>query len=79
MVSAQNKQKYIKAFGENLKKIRLSKNLTCEDLEEKTGIDAKSIARLERGERNPSIFTLYTLSKGLDIAPSKLLQFDFKD
>lgn len=78
MTSMRN-VKYIKAFGKHLREVRLSQKLTCEKLEEITGIDAKQISRLERGERSPTISTIYALSKGMDIEPDALFRFDFKD
>ena len=78
MAGVRNK-KYIKAFGENLRSIRENKGLTCDDLFELTSIDAKQISRLERGERSPTISTIYVLAKGLGVQPSKLFQFDFKE
>lgn len=70
---------YIKAFGKHLRATRLEKGFTCEKLEELTSIDAKQISRLERGERSPTLTTIFYLSKGLGIKPHKLLEFDFKD
>ncbi len=59
--------KYVKAFGNHLRKIRLEKGLTCEQLEELSEIDAKQISRLERGERSPTLTTMFYLAKGLGI------------
>jgi transcriptional regulator with XRE-family HTH domain len=70
---------YIKAFGKHLRETRIEKGLTCEKLEELTSIDAKQISRLERGERSPTLTTIYYLAKGLDIKPKKLLDFDFSE
>jgi len=70
---------YIKAFGAHLRELRLEKGLTCEKLEEITDIDAKQISRLERGERSPTLTTIYFLAKGLGVSPSSLLEFEFSD
>lgn len=70
---------YIKAFGKHLRETRMAKGLTCEKLEELTNIDAKQISRLERGERSPTLTTIYYLAKGLSVKPHKLLEFDFVD
>ena len=40
-------------FAENLKNLRKEKNLTQEELAEKTGINRKTISRYERGETLP--------------------------
>lgn len=79
IMSGVRNENYIKAFGNNLRKIRVSKGMTCEDLEAATEIDAKQISRLERGERSPTISTIYVLAQGLSIPPYKLLQFEFNE
>lgn len=76
MPSIRNDE-YVKAFGKNLRKLRLDRGLTCEALEEKTGIDFRQISRLERGERSPTISTMLILAKGLNLKPLDLLDFEF--
>lgn len=78
-MSYLSNDRYIKAFGVHLREIRLEKGFTCEKLEELTSIDAKQISRLERGERSPTLTTIYYLAKGLGVKPHKLLEFDFID
>ena len=68
---------YIKAFGAHLRKMRQDRGLTLEQLEEKTGIDSKQISRLERGERSPTLTTIFYIAKGLGVKPKELLAFDF--
>ena len=72
-------ENYIKAFGSHLRKVRQIKGMTCEKLEEITDIDAKQISRLERGERSPTLTTIYFLAKGLGVHPSELLDFDYSE
>jgi transcriptional regulator with XRE-family HTH domain len=69
--------KYIRAFGEHLKKLRNSKKLTQEELSYRCGIPLSQVGRFERGVRSPTLSTLLILAKGLGVEPKKLLDFDF--
>lgn len=46
---------------------RTSRNLTQEELAERTGIHQSDISKLEKGVRNPSIKLLRRLADGLDM------------
>lgn len=46
-------------FPERLKKVRLEKNLTQEELAEKTGLASKTISRYENGETIPRNKNIY--------------------
>jgi transcriptional regulator with XRE-family HTH domain len=70
--------KYIKAFGEHLKSLRIAKKLSQEELAFRCGIPLSQIGRFERGERSPTLSTFLLLSTGLDIEPKKLLDFPFE-
>lgn len=67
--------KSIKAFGQNLKKIRKSKNITQEDLAFDSGIDIRQIGRIERGVINTSINNIFIIAKTLNITPKDLFDF----
>lgn len=69
--------KYIKAFGQNLKRLREAKGLTQETLAFKSEIARSQVIRFESGERSPTLSTILALSDGLGIEPKKLLDFDF--
>lgn len=67
--------KAIKAFGENLKKIRKRKNVTQEDLAFESGIDIRQIGRIERGTINTSINNVFDIATALKIEPAELFKF----
>lgn len=71
-------QKYIKAFGENLRKLRISKDYAQEDLAHKCDIPLSQVGRLERGVRSPTLSTILILAKGLEVEPKVLLDFKYK-
>ena len=62
-----------KAFGKALKKIRLKKKLTQEDLSLEAQLARVYISELEYGKKIPSIETIFKLSKGLNIKCSRLM------
>jgi len=62
-----------RAFGRALKKIRLKKKLTQEDLSLEAQLARVYISELEYGKKIPSIETIFKLSKGLNIKCSKLM------
>ena len=62
-----------KAFGKALKKIRLKKKLTQEELSLEAQLARVYISELEYGKKIPSIETIFKLSKGLNIKCSKLM------
>lgn len=71
-------EKYIKAFGENLRKLRESKGLTQEELSHECEIPLSQVGRFERGVRSPTLSTILVLSKGLGVEPKVLLDFKYK-
>jgi len=64
-----------KEFGNKLRKLRLEKNLTQEELADKASLHPTYIGQSERGLRNVTLSTLYKLSKALKIKGGKLLPF----
>lgn len=52
-------------IGLNVKKARLAKGLTQEELGEKSGLDSRHIGFIERGEINFTIKTICKIAKGL--------------
>ena len=66
---------YLKAFGLNLKKIRLSAGLSQEDLAHKADSVLSQIGRIERGERAPNILTVKRIAEALEVKESDLFSF----
>ena len=71
----QDKKSILISFGENLRKLRLAKGFTQEQLANELGIEISQISRIERGVINTSITTLYSISKTLQIDVSELFAF----
>lgn len=58
-----------KAFGKNLADLRHSRGLTQEQLAEISGLHRTYISGVERGARNPTVLTIISLAKALDVDP----------
>ena len=64
-----------KKFGENLQKIRQSKELSLLQLSYNCTIDESNISKIEHGKFNITLSTIVELSMGLEVHPKKLLDF----
>ena len=67
---------YIKMFGVQLQKIRLSKKMTQEALAYTSDIPISQVGRIERGEINTTISTVKVLSKALNISVKEMFDFE---
>jgi len=64
----------IKIFRQVLRELRENENISQEKLAEYCDLDRTYISLLERGLRQPTITTLFKLSKALNIKPSRLVE-----
>jgi transcriptional regulator with XRE-family HTH domain len=60
--------------GENVRRIRIQKELTQEKFAEVSGYSQQYISDLERGKRNPTIVTLYELAQALGVSHVDLVK-----
>jgi transcriptional regulator with XRE-family HTH domain len=71
-----NTHKHIlEAFGQRMQKVRKEKGITQEELAAKLSMHRTYIGLVERGERNPTIRTLYKIAKALGVKSLDLLPF----
>jgi transcriptional regulator with XRE-family HTH domain len=63
-------------LGRNVLRIRKNKNLTQEQLAETSGFSQQYISGLEKGQRNPTVVTVYELSLALGVNYIELLKPD---
>ena len=61
------------AVGGTIQKLRERKGLTQDQVGEKTGINAKYISAIERGQKNLTVLTLEKLATALDVELFELL------
>jgi transcriptional regulator with XRE-family HTH domain len=69
-------EKFLKAFGVNLKKIRKARSFSQEKLAYESGIELRQIGRIERGEINTGLSSIVLIAETLRIEVKDL--FDFK-
>lgn len=62
-------------LGEKIRKIRIAKKLTQEDLAFQAGVDYSYLNEIEAGKRNPSVKRVAELSKVLDTPLKELFDF----
>ncbi len=61
-------------FGSTLKQVRTKAGITQQSLAFDCDLDRTYISLLERGLRQPTIKTVFTLSECLNIKPSRLIK-----
>lgn len=62
------------AFGRVLRQVRTERSLSQEELGFKSGYHRTYIRLLERGEKSPSLRTVFNLAATLDVLPSTLIR-----
>jgi len=60
--------------GRNVKAARLNARLSQEQLAERSGFTQQYLSGLERGQRNPTIVSLYEIAQALGTTPIELLR-----
>ena len=78
MKSPKNKIFLLK-LGNHIRTIRVSKNITQEQLANEIGAEISQISRIERGIISTSITNLHNISKVLDIPLKELLDFSAEE
>lgn len=61
-------------FGETLRRLRIRKGLTQEDLAFRVGISVVYLSGLERGRRNPTLSIILGLAGALGVRPESLVR-----
>ncbi|MDD2307810.1 MAG: helix-turn-helix transcriptional regulator [Prolixibacteraceae bacterium] len=72
-------QKGIEAFAEQLKKIRLKEGYTQSQLAFESGLSLSQIARIETARINPTLSTVFTLARTLDVPLMDLFDFELPE
>lgn len=72
MINIKNKELVI-AVGNRIRDLRRKRNISQEELANEADIPLSQIGRIERGETNPTISTLFVLAQALDVDLKSLL------
>lgn len=62
--------------GRNVRRFRIEKGLTQEQLAERSGFSQFYISSLETGRRNPTVVSVYELAQALGVDHVSLVQPD---
>ena len=63
-----------KKLGENLKKIRLEKHVTQTEVANALGADRSFVSNIENGKTNPTLSTIASLAKTLQVSIQDLFR-----
>ena len=63
-----------KKLGENIRRIRLAKDMTQGDLCRKLGLDRAYMSNVESGKKNPTLSTIEKIAKALAVKAKDLLE-----
>lgn len=69
------REQLMRQLGLNIRKFRLMKDLSQEALSMSAGLYPAYVGYLERGEKCPTVDTLYKICEALEIPVSKILDF----
>lgn len=61
-------------LGESIKKIRLSKGMTQDELSKRIELDAAYISNVESGKNNPTLATIEKIAKALNVSVDELFR-----
>lgn len=62
------------AIADNLNRIREARNLSLEQLAERTGVSKSMLRQIETGNSNPTIATIWKIANGLRVSFTSLLR-----
>ncbi|OYZ01871.1 MAG: hypothetical protein B7Y37_04550 [Sphingobacteriia bacterium 28-36-52] len=77
MINVKNK-KLVKALGERIRTLRLELQISQEELANEADIPLSQIGRIERGETNPTISTLFVIAEALKSDLKTIVDFKSK-
>ena len=63
-----------KKLGENIRRIRLTKDMTQGDLCRKLEVDRAYMSNIESGKKNPTLSTIERIAKALNVSIEELIK-----
>ena len=69
---------FLNKFGEEVRKLRLNSALSYREMAQRCDLDYSYISKIEKGLHNIQLSTVFELSKGLDVHPKDLFNFDIE-
>jgi transcriptional regulator with XRE-family HTH domain len=77
VINIKNK-KLMKGLGEQIRSLRLELGISQEELANEAEIPLSQVGRIERGETNPTLSTLFVIAEALKIDLKTLVDFKLK-
>ena len=69
-------EKELKKLGKRIRKLRLSNKMTLAQLAAHCDFEKSNMARIEKGNTNPTFKTLSKISKALNVTVSELVAIE---
>ena len=63
----------IQAFGDIVRSERLRLGLTQQDVALRAGVHLNFVGRIERGQAEPSLSTIFAIAQALELAPESII------
>ncbi|MBS1778056.1 MAG: helix-turn-helix transcriptional regulator [Bacteroidetes bacterium] len=76
MINVRNYE-LVKAIGNKIRETRISKGLSQEELSYESDLPLSQIGRIERGENNPTVSSLFAISKALKVELKDIIDVTF--
>lgn len=73
---AMQKQQIMEATAERIRRLRKQRDMSQEELALRAGINTVYFGQIERGQKCPTVDTLYKIAMGLEVPLPDLLRFD---
>ncbi|GAA4954750.1 hypothetical protein GCM10023314_30540 [Algibacter agarivorans] len=73
MLSKKEEQEILNNIGERIRVLRIERGLSQFQLNVDADLSKNQLGRIERGERNVKILTLYKIAKALQVEISEIL------
>ena len=72
----KDKKEFQILLGQNIRRFRVERNLTVEQLAIEAGLTYSQISRIELGKINTTAYTIYILSIALRVNPEEFFKLD---
>ncbi|MGO2103482.1 MAG: helix-turn-helix domain-containing protein [Psychroflexus halocasei] len=76
MAIKENNKNLLLLTGKRIKHLRKEQGLSLRKLAQRCDVDFSDINKIEKGERNMQMTTLFELAKGLEVHPRDLFDFE---
>ena len=70
----EDRESIAKAFGVALRQSRQNAGISQEELALRADVDRTFVSRVERGERQPALTTVFLLARALGVSPWDLVE-----